>query len=398
METLTREELFELIWTTPVSKLAARFGISGVALAKTCAKFSIPRPGRGYWQQLAVGIKAKRPRLPPSKLSGPVVVARTHLVRGRAPAQPKHEWPVVKVPDHLKDPHEAVRWVEASLATAKADAYGRLVVGLEYSPSFCVGPGHVRRMLRILDALAKALVERGHEITAAQRFEHSTQRSFLLRTQGAVVALEFEEKLARKPHVLTAEEKERKARWGYETFQKYDYSPEGELRLKLTGTHYKYAGQKSWSDTRTQRLEDLLGRAVLAIEEAAEIGRVEHEEQVRLANLRETEERKRLRVERLRWYDEWLTDDLDTMLDDWARARRIREFMKEYDRRLPADARSELAARWSRAALALAEQIDPMNHVADIAKELEPSNEVLAQLVEQATAEAKRTAAGARRF
>ena len=35
METMTREELFELVWTTPMSKLAVRFGVSDVALAKT---------------------------------------------------------------------------------------------------------------------------------------------------------------------------------------------------------------------------------------------------------------------------------------------------------------------------------------------------------------------------
>jgi hypothetical protein len=45
MEKLTRQELFDLVWTTPMTKLAARFGVSDVALAKTCAKYGIPRPG-----------------------------------------------------------------------------------------------------------------------------------------------------------------------------------------------------------------------------------------------------------------------------------------------------------------------------------------------------------------
>src|ERR1700689_2840406 len=101
METLTRKELFELVWTTPMSKLAARFGVSDVALAKTCAKFDIPRPGRGYWQQLAAGIKPRRPRLPASEARGSVV-----LDWGLAPADP----PTVSVRDELTEPHEAVRW------------------------------------------------------------------------------------------------------------------------------------------------------------------------------------------------------------------------------------------------------------------------------------------------
>ena len=67
MTTLNREELFELVWTTPMSRLASRFGVSDVALAKICAKHDVPRPGRGYWQQLATGIRIERPKLPRSK-------------------------------------------------------------------------------------------------------------------------------------------------------------------------------------------------------------------------------------------------------------------------------------------------------------------------------------------
>ena len=63
-----------LVWTTPMSKLAARFGVSDVALAKTCAKFDVPRPALGYWQQLAAGMKPRRPRLPVSEVRGSVVL------------------------------------------------------------------------------------------------------------------------------------------------------------------------------------------------------------------------------------------------------------------------------------------------------------------------------------
>ena len=48
METveLKRAELYELVWSTPMTKLASRFGVSDVALAKTCKKYDIPRPSR----------------------------------------------------------------------------------------------------------------------------------------------------------------------------------------------------------------------------------------------------------------------------------------------------------------------------------------------------------------
>lgn len=45
--TLTREELYEMIWGEPMTKIAARFQISDVALRKRCIKHHIPMPGRG---------------------------------------------------------------------------------------------------------------------------------------------------------------------------------------------------------------------------------------------------------------------------------------------------------------------------------------------------------------
>jgi hypothetical protein len=204
-----------------------------------------------------------------------------------------------------------------------------------------------------------------------------------VRPRGEQFAIELEEKLDRHPHTLSAAEKQQKASGGYFNPRQYDYFPDGALRLMLKYTHYKYVGQKSWSDTKTRRLDDLLGRAVLAIEHAAHIGRVEHEERARQADQWRTEEMKHVRHERLRWYRGWLTRDLDRMLDNRERALRMRTFMDEYERRLPADARTEVATRWTEAVRALADRLDPMKRVTEIAKDLEPSDEMLAELVKR---------------
>lgn len=47
----TRRELYDLVWSEPMRTLATRFGISDVALAKTCGKADIPIPYRGYWNR-----------------------------------------------------------------------------------------------------------------------------------------------------------------------------------------------------------------------------------------------------------------------------------------------------------------------------------------------------------
>ncbi len=60
----TRQEFFELVWSTPMQQLAKQFKLSDVGLAKACKRFNIPRPERGHWQKAAAGKTPKRPALP----------------------------------------------------------------------------------------------------------------------------------------------------------------------------------------------------------------------------------------------------------------------------------------------------------------------------------------------
>lgn len=52
---LPRKELYELVWSEPMKSLSVRFGISDVALKKTCARAAIPTPDRGYWAKREAG-------------------------------------------------------------------------------------------------------------------------------------------------------------------------------------------------------------------------------------------------------------------------------------------------------------------------------------------------------
>lgn len=60
---MNRAELFERVWSEPVSKIAARWGLSGPGLGKACRRLQIPLPPRGYWAKLKAGRKLRRPKL-----------------------------------------------------------------------------------------------------------------------------------------------------------------------------------------------------------------------------------------------------------------------------------------------------------------------------------------------
>jgi hypothetical protein len=48
-----RETLYEKVWTVTMRELAKEYGVSDVAMGKTCRKLHIPVPGTGYWNKVA---------------------------------------------------------------------------------------------------------------------------------------------------------------------------------------------------------------------------------------------------------------------------------------------------------------------------------------------------------
>lgn len=61
---ISREDLYEQVWTTPINHLAAKFGITDFHLARVCSALNVPRPPAGYWQKKAVGRAPPRAELP----------------------------------------------------------------------------------------------------------------------------------------------------------------------------------------------------------------------------------------------------------------------------------------------------------------------------------------------
>ncbi len=64
-ERLSRKALYDLVWSEAMKNLATRFGVSDVALKKTCARAGIPTPDRGYWAKKEAGKDTLQPAFPP---------------------------------------------------------------------------------------------------------------------------------------------------------------------------------------------------------------------------------------------------------------------------------------------------------------------------------------------
>ena len=69
IKNISREALYELVWSKPMTHVAKDLGISDVMLGKMCKEQLVPKPPRGYWANLgsrkkrAVYVKPKLPDL-----------------------------------------------------------------------------------------------------------------------------------------------------------------------------------------------------------------------------------------------------------------------------------------------------------------------------------------------
>ena len=65
--TLTRQQLYDRVWSTPVHTLARELGLSDRGLGKLCTRHDIPVPPRGWWAEKAHGKRVKQAPLPPAE-------------------------------------------------------------------------------------------------------------------------------------------------------------------------------------------------------------------------------------------------------------------------------------------------------------------------------------------
>jgi hypothetical protein len=225
---LTREELYERVWSTPATKLAKEFGISDVALGKICKKLNILKPYPGYWQQLAVGLRVRKEPLPPIKQGVPEV---TYIYPHQSvtPFQPENPEVLaqleqenqpanrITVAETLHSAHPLVRYTRQVLEKDKPDDYGMLSwLWNQRRMSVRVSKTTLHRALRIMDALLKALEARGYSAEVSKDGPMATY--ILIGVEKVKVCLS--EKATRSERELTAEEKKKPAhtisnRWVY---------------------------------------------------------------------------------------------------------------------------------------------------------------------------------------
>jgi hypothetical protein len=181
METieLTRQELYDLVWENPLSKLAKKYNLSDNGLRKVCKELDIPLPKNGHWQKIQFNKKVIKEKLP---LNNTVQTSVTLKFRDNAETiingegnelnqLTKELQAILKdtiiFPEKLTKPNQLIIEAKNDLKTKEPSYYHNIKGLLNTSPgilNITVAPQNVKRALLFMDVLIKAIQKRGHKI------------------------------------------------------------------------------------------------------------------------------------------------------------------------------------------------------------------------------------------
>lgn len=331
---LTRQQLYDRVWSGPMTKLAAEFGVSDAGLAKMCKRLAVPRPPRGYWAKLAAGKKVSKMRLPEPKGDTPAKVTITPSPAAeQAPVLSKEtaarieavreDVAKIPVPDRLLRPHPVVAgWIAKRADQRREARERRRLMGQGYDPGEFTEIE--RREHRIVDALFKAIERNGGKVL------EGTVHGEIVEVGKEKIEFRIRQKQKQIRRPPTIEEK--KQSWNRDKEVIIETITTDILVLEIRT--YLPAGLRSkWLETPEKSMEDLLPDIVATFVAAGPLLfqlRLEREEESRrreAAQEKRREEEGRRKRDDNRWH---LFRRFASQAQDIADARRLLAALKTH--------------------------------------------------------------------
>lgn len=378
---MTRQQLYDLVWSEPLRTLAKRFEISDVALAKACRRANIPLPGLGFWAKRAADKPVMQPALPRRDLgqSGEIEIggSRYHhhspsdeeILATPLPPPPAFEDSLDevavraremlgtrKIAASLVSPHPAIaKLLQDDEARRKKQQESKWPSSFD-APRF--DSPLQRRRLRILNGLFLAWARSGCAPSISVR-RYDEEQYIGLRVGDQHLSFSLE---------VAGADKRRHPR------QKID-DPKARLVLELGWHQPPDDIVTRWEDQDGKWLEDQLHEIATGLLIAGERGyrsnaeyrhrwQVERKHELEEKLRQEHEERLRLERERREKLEKARRDRLLSQAAAWRQASEIRAYVRAFIESRSAGQSPEdtqLLETWAQWALAEADRMDPLH-------------------------------------
>lgn len=371
---VSRERLYEEVWAEPMTKVAARYNVSGSFLARICTHLKVPRPPRGYWAMIASGRKLKRPPLPDARFGDQLEWSRYGQARVA-------QFPLPTA-DHVDTQHSRNRNALPKRHPLLVGAKELMMEGRESEDGFLkprkrtmvdiiTSMDTLDRVIDVANELYLSFERRGHSIILAPYGQNISRHSVDEREKGGRqerysdlwfpwrctlvfigtvsigltifemsenVEVQYENgKYTRVSDLPTKKPKRHSYSHSWTTTLDL---PSGRLCVQVYSPYPRAAWMRQWRETKTGDFPRKLSGIVKELEsEAVKLARLV-EEGERKAEIErqqwEARQREREREEavqrRIRAKEE-SREQLLNIIDSWAEARRIEDFFADAERR-----------------------------------------------------------------
>ncbi len=295
---LSRQEMYDLVWSVPASKLRERFGLSGRGLAKLCERHDIPVPERGWWAKTAAGQDVEKTPLGPAKnpyLETIQLYVREDFRHWLSPEElaafeqrlaEEKAAPAPAVPTSDESRHPVVIGSRRKVKNSRSTS-----LHMEIS----VTKDLREKALCAAAALVSACESRGYSFVQRPGSEDGVA---VLKPYDQLVGIKLEEPMLNVPHALTRSEAREKAVGRGWNIPKYDSVPSGQLAIVLD--HRADGERRTFSTTNDRTTESVIADVMKALVRIAmrlcadENRRADREQREReAAELRRQEEQRR---------------------------------------------------------------------------------------------------------
>lgn len=336
MEQYDREELYEKVWEKPMLKVAEEYGVSSVALGKTCRKLCVPVPGRGHWAKLAHGHQGAR-KIPLPKLDKVPVIFRSASAAKKPPSFDQAD-PELAAVDQLfssgalsaqpVDPtartHPLIRHTASLLRSrSRKDEHGILLLRDAGGLDVKVSEGTLERALQVMAQVVSVLERQGYSVAVSD----TARTVAVINNERVFFGIEepIRKVVVQKTRVANPTD-----RWDYD--ETVSYEPGGKLALCIhTDTPWgEREERKRWSDAKLQRVESRIADFVAGLMRTAIAQRRREEKRKRDEAEKERRERERTQLQKDIQEEEEKLKEFDHWMDAWERAERMRKFITVY--------------------------------------------------------------------
>lgn len=252
--TITRKQLYEKVWSTPMTVISKEYGLSDVGMAKLCKRHDIPRPPRGYWAKVEHGQKPSKVKLPNPDQDATINIHGQSKKQVDSQIQTQVDMAISKlgpisVRDHLRGCHHLIGEMREYLGTREVFPTGIYKVTQEAPLDLKVSKTNMHRALLIMDALLKAMESQGWII----------RKGPVIEVLGVDISLALSEGVVSKTEEPPEDDLSDRYRFHHDRMITKQV-PSGEFTLVVDGKSTRY--RRKMKDGIRQSLEDQLPKVL----------------------------------------------------------------------------------------------------------------------------------------